>query len=413
MREHTLLSLSELSQELTVSLDLFSLADLVLFNLMGQLGTSRAAMWLAPEQGGVPILVRSHGIGRQIAKALGPVCTAQLVEALAREAGPLPAEMLGDAVGTAAAHLIQRAEIAVFAVIRARGESLGLVALGPRIGGAPYGTVELQALHAALSMVAVAIQNMSFTHRLRENNRRLRLANAELEDLDRLKSEFLSNVNHELRTPLTCIIAYVDTLIDSHHRPQQIDDFLKVVMQEAVKLQGLLENLLALSAASENRLTLNVATGDLATTISRYYEDRMPGVSHGLRELIFQCQPGLPPARFDEKRILQVIDALIDNAVKFTPEGARIELRVGTVLEDGSSWVRIDVGDDGPGVPAERLPTLFESFRQVDGSSTRSVGGMGIGLAMARRLATAMGGRLTAQSELGKGSVFSVYLPVD
>src|SRR2546426_3085654 len=149
MREHTLLSLSELSQELTISLDLFSLADLVLFNLMGQLGTSRAAMWVVSEQGtGVPILVRSHGIGRQIARALGPVCTVKLLQHLAHDPGPVAGQTLDEVAGAAATRLIQRAEIALFAAVRARGEVLGLLALGPPIGGRSYGPLELPALQA-------------------------------------------------------------------------------------------------------------------------------------------------------------------------------------------------------------------------------------------------------------------------
>lgn len=412
MREHTLLALSELSRELTISLDLFHLADLVLFNLMGQFGTSRAALWLQSEQGaGTPILIRSHGIGRSIAKALGPACTDRLLERLNREVTPVPVQMLEDLIGPAAMRLVESADIALFSTIRARDEAVGLLALGRRIGGLEYGSVELQALQVALSMVGVALQNMSFYNRLLENNRRLKLANAELEHLDKLKSEFLSNVNHELRTPLTCVIAYVDTLLAGHHDPVVIQDFLEVVMQEARKLQGLLENLLAFSAVTQEKLTLKLETGDVSVPLDRYVDDRMPGISEGLRELIYQCEQDLPAVRFDEKRMLQIVDALIDNAVKFTPQGSRIELRVASMNEDARTWVRIEIEDDGPGIPNERLPELFESFRQADGSSTRTVGGMGIGLSIAHQLASAMGGRLVAKSELGKGSMFSFFLP--
>jgi signal transduction histidine kinase len=411
LREHTVLSLSELSQELTISLDLFSLADLVLFNLMGQFGTSRSAMWLSSDQN-TPILVRSHGIPRSLAKALGPVCTVKLLERLGHQASPLALQSVEEVIGPAATRLAQRADIAVFAPIRSRDATLGLVALGPRIGGEPYGPTELQALQASLGMVGVAIQNMSFYSRLVESNRKLRMSNEELEHLDRLKSEFLSNVNHELRTPLTCIMAYVDTLLGARHDPELVQDFLKVVMVEAQRLQGLLENLLAFSALTQQKMSLHLVTGDVSLPLARYFEERLPGVSEGLRELVYHRQSALPMARFDEKRMLQIVDVLIDNAVKFTPEGSRIDLRVTSFVEDEGAWVRISVQDDGPGVPAERIPELFESFRQADGSSTRSVGGMGIGLSIARQLAHAMGGRLTANSDLGKGSTFSLDLPV-
>jgi signal transduction histidine kinase len=412
MREHTLLSLSELSQELTISLDTFSFADLVLFNLMGQLGTPRSAMWLVSETGsGAPVLVRSHGINRQVARALGTACTAKLMECFAADPAPFFAAGIDQIAGAAAARLVERADIALFAPITARKETLGLLAVGSRIGGQAFGAVDIQAMQASLSMVAVAIQNMRFYNHLLEKNRQLRLANEELEHLDRLKSQFLSNVNHELRTPLTNVIAYVDCLLDRRNEQEHVQDFLKVVMEEALKLQGLLENLLAFSAVTQDKLKLDLVTGDVAVPLERYCGERLPGVSKGLRELVFTPELDLPHARFDEKRLLQIVDALIDNAVKFTPEGSRVELRVSHAFEGDKTWVRIDVIDDGPGISKERLPALFDSFRQADGSSTRTVGGMGMGLAFARELAAAMGGRLVANSEIGKGSTFTLLLP--
>jgi signal transduction histidine kinase len=412
MREHTLLSLSELSQELTISLDLFNLVDLVLFNLMGQLGTSRAAIWLVSEQGsGVPILVRSHGMNRPVAKALGSIWTTGVMDRLGKAQKPLPLEALEEVMDPAGARLVKQAEIAVLAPIVARGEVLGVLGLGPRVGGDAFGPVELGALQAALAMVGVAIQNMSYYNRLLENNRQLRLANEDLKNLDRLKSEFLQNVNHELRTPLTSIIAYVDCLLDPRIDGNHTGEFLKVVMEEALRLQGLLENLLAFSAVTDEKLSLSLTTGDVTVPLARYYQERLPGVSDGLRELVYAWDADVPPARYDEKRVIQIVDSLIDNAVKFTPEGSRIQLRARKAFLDGKLWACIEVEDDGPGIPRDRIPILFESFRQADGSSTRSVGGLGIGLALAKRLALAMDGQLNATSEIGRGSMFSVYLP--
>jgi anti-anti-sigma factor len=105
------------------------------------------------------------------------------------------------------------------------------------------------------------------------------------------------------------------------------------------------------------------------------------------------------------------LDALIDNAVKFTVAGARIQLRVRRIVEDGKEWIGVEVIDDGPGVPPDQLAALFEPFRQLDGSMTRAVGGMGIGLSLAQRLAGGLEGRLTATSEPGKGSTFTLLLP--
>lgn len=413
MREHALLSLSELSQELTISLDVFSLADVVLFNLMGQLGSSRSALWIQSEEAGTPpVLVRSHGIDRPLGQSLGPVVVATLMERLRLESLPLTLESIAATAGEETAKLLERVEIGVVGAIRARGEVLGLVALGPRVGGEPYGEVELRSLQAALSMVGVAIQNMSFYNRLLENHRKMRLAKEQLEELDRLKSEFLSNVNHELRTPLTCVIAYVDTLLETRHDPERVQHFLEVVMIEARKLQALLENLLALSAVAQRRLTFQVIDADVTKAIARYVEDRLPGLSEGLRELIYMPSPGTKLALVDERRLFQILDALVENAVKFTPPGARLALKVGPAFSYGCEWVRVELEDDGPGIPEAQVSGVFEAFRQADGSSTRTVGGLGIGLAIAHQIASSMDGRLTVKSQVGKGTTFSLDLPV-
>lgn len=412
MREHTLVSLFELSQDLSISLDLFSVADLVLFNVMGQFGTSRAALWMASEPGNTdPTLIRSHGLQRQTAKALGPVCIAPILEYFTANSRPMTVDELEPIVESSGVLLAQRAEIQLFAAIQARGEALGVVALGPRIGGEPYGPLERDALQTSLAMVGVALQNMSLYSRMLENNRRLRIANEELQNLDRLKTEFLSNVNHELRTPLTCIIAYADSLIGMKPGHPQREEFQGVVMHEAMKLQGLLENLLTFADASQNRLEVTARPTDVVPPLARYCDDRLPGVTGALREMKWRSESNSLLAVCDEKAMLRIVDALVENAVKFTPPGSCIELRASRVVVGGVQWTAIDVEDDGPGIPAEKLPTLFDAFRQGDGSWTRTVGGMGIGLAIAQRIAVAMGGRLSVTSELGKGSTFTLLLP--
>lgn len=412
-REHELLALSELSQELTISLDLYGVADLVLFNLMGQLGTARAALWLISEHGrGVPVLLRSHGIDRRTASALGTACSAWLLERFGGEQRIVLATEMVEPSAHAASLLVRRESIALFAPILSRGELLGFLAIGPRVGAGAYGAVELQVLQTSLGMVGVALQNTKLYNRLLENNRQLRLANENLMELDRLKSEFLSNVNHELRTPLTVVIASLQILLEQDNPDPQAAEFLSAALGEANKLKGSLENLLDFSDLRRNGVQFHFETGDVAALLRGYYEGRLPGVTQGLRELTFRAAPELPPARFDRHRFLQVIDALVDNAIKFTPEGARIDLAVSSAERDGMAWVRIDVADDGPGIPPDDMSVLFESFSQVDGSATRRVGGMGLGLAVAKQLAERMDGVLIAASTSGVGSTFSLYLPI-
>jgi signal transduction histidine kinase len=157
-------------------------------------------------------------------------------------------------------------------------------------------------------------------------------------------------------------------------------------------------------------LTLAPVEADLGEYLARYHEQRRPGVSAGLRELHLENEVGARRACFDPLRLRTVLDALVDNAVRFTPQGTNVRLELSDHLEGQEAWLRIGVRDDGYGIPSDRLPALFQTFRQGDGSMTREVGGLGMGLPNAQKLVEAMGGRLTVASEPGRGTLFSVLL---
>ncbi|HZJ69875.1 MAG TPA: ATP-binding protein, partial [Planctomycetota bacterium] len=123
------------------------------------------------------------------------------------------------------------------------------------------------------------------------------------------------------------------------------------------------------------------------------------------------AQAGLPMAVFDPQRVAQILNELLDNAIKFTPRGTSIELRSDRFRQDDRDWIGIEVADDGPGLPAERIAALFTAFQQGDGSATRTAGGLGLGLARARALAERMGGCVAMESEPGKGCRVRVLLP--
>ena len=412
MREHGLRSLAELGQNLSASPDLFHLTDLALFNLMGHFGTSKAALWVRSEVPGAPlVLVRAHGVALDTARALGGACSHTLLEQTVGRTDPFTLDQLRDIGGEAQATMAERAGFAVVAPVPAREDTLGMAALGTRIGGLAYGAVEFQSLQAALSVLGVALQTRALLARLVDSNRQLRRANEDLHDIGRLKSEFMSNVNHELYTPLAVIIGYVEALLGTPSRSDRDREVLDVMLHEGRKLHGMLRNLLTFSEATQGLLTMELERGDAGACVHRYCVERRPGASARLRELVWSVDPSLPLVQFDGKRLVQVVDALVDNAIKFSPEGSRVDVRVRHDLTFEGSWVAIDVVDSGPGIPEDRVPVLFEAFRQVDGSSTRLVGGLGMGLSFSRQLVTAMGGRISVSSEPGRGARFTVLLP--
>ena len=413
-RENALRSLLELGRELTLSLNLYETVDLLLFNLMGQLGTARSAMWLVPEGSGArPVLVRVHGFHRSAVEAVGAASADWLRERFEQDPSPALAWALRDRVGPAEFELMRHAEIALFASLHTGSEQLGWLALGPRVDGSPYTPEDMQALEAALGIVAVSLQNARFYNRAREANRQLRATNEHLSELDRLKTDFVSNVNHELRTPLAVVLASLDLVVAQGMAEPRMQALLEASLNQSKKLHGLIETLLSFSEMQSARFALTIAWDDAGATLESCVEDRRPGVSEGLRELTLRCVNALPRSRFDRARLLQIVNELIDNAIKFTPRGSHIEVRADTCNERHADWIRIVVADDGPGISAERIGAIFNSFEQGDGSMTRTAGGLGMGLAFARMLAERMGGQLTAESSLGQGCVFRLLLPLD
>jgi signal transduction histidine kinase len=413
-REHALQSLLELGHELTVALDIYETVDLLLFNLMGQLGAARSAVWLVPEgDAGPPVLLRAHGFHRPVVEAVGSASAAWLAQRFRRDTSPVLAWALRDRIAPVEFELVRHAEISLFALLHTQGEQLGWLALGPRVDGSAYTESDLQVLEAALGMVAVSLQNARLYNRAREANRRLRATNEHLSELDRLKTEFLSNVNHELRTPLSVVLATLDLVVAQGTSDPRVQSLLEASLEQTKKLNGLIENLLMFSDVKNARLAVRPVPGDVAAALEECVAERLPGVTAGLRELSYRRASGLPPARFDLHGLRRIVNELIDNAVKFTPRGSRIQLAADHWVGDEGDWVRIEVSDDGPGISPDRIGSLFHSFEQVDGSATRSVGGLGVGLAFAHGLAERMNAHLTAASTLGHGCTFRLLLPVE
>jgi signal transduction histidine kinase len=301
--------------------------------------------------------------------------------------------------------------LVVIAPVTAQERLVGMVGLGGRVDGEPYGSIDLEYLEAAAGMVGGALENARLYHRARESNRRLRETNERLAELDRLKSEFLGNVNHELRTPLAVTRGYLD-MLESMLTEPQARDAVAMATRHALKLEGLLENLLDFSRLEDDALKLKLEPHDVGDLLSGFAEERRSGIAEGLRELDLDVAPGLPPVICDPRRLVQIVDELVSNAVKFTSPGSRIRVSARGRSDEIGECVAIEIQDDGPGIAADRLETLFEPFRQGNGSTTREAGGMGLGLALARRLAEAMGGGLEARSEPGVGSCFVVTLMV-
>jgi signal transduction histidine kinase len=232
---------------------------------------------------------------------------------------------------------------------------------------------------------------------------------ARLRAARQMQTDFVANVSHELRTPLTAIKGTVETLRDGAVDDRQVRDrFLKTVEDETDRLIRLVNDLLTLSRADSEALNLRRQPLDLVHLV-RATTDKLASQAEA-RDIVLRVEaaPGAPPVLADPDRIEQVLVNLLDNATKYSPTGGTVTVRVQGTPD---RQVRVDVQDQGIGIPEEELPRIGERFYRADRARSRSEGGSGLGLAIAQALIQAHGGRLSLESEEGHGTLASFTLP--
>jgi signal transduction histidine kinase len=408
MREHSLNALFELSHELSVSLDADALAEIAMLNLMGHAGTARAALWLKEEaEPSRLVLTRVHGLTRDSALALGGVLEGLLGRWSPESSMPVLVTEAPERLDPVAASLAERLGLDVLAPVFASNQVVGCAALGPRATGAAYNGYDLEVLRTSLGMLGSAISNARLYRRVRDQYEQLARAEAERRELDRMKAEFLQNVNHELRTPLSVIGGAMECLLGEAEADPRRERLLRAVYEQSGRLREMVQSLLEFASSVEDAGDLKRAPFDPRAALLAYAEDCRARVEGSGRVLVVTTDP-LPAVLGDVSRLSDILDPLVGNAIKFSSPGMRIELRAAIA---GPAHVRLSVLDEGPGVPAPKRAAIFEAFSQGDGSTTRSVGGLGLGLATARRWAELMGGALQLEDTTGPGATFSLLLP--
>lgn len=225
--------------------------------------------------------------------------------------------------------------------------------------------------------------------------------------LEQMRSEFVATVSHELRTPLASIYGAAMTLRDRVAGTDLQRQLLNIVAGESERLVQIVEEILLASELTSGDLALRLERVDAAGIAQRAVDATRPRLPDNL-SLELAPADDLPPVSADESKARQVLVNLIDNAVKYSPNGGRIELR----LERRNGYVEIAVKDDGLGIPASEQDHIFEKFYRLDPDMARGVGGTGLGLYICRELAQRMGGRVRVTSWPGAGSTFFFELPV-
>jgi signal transduction histidine kinase/CheY-like chemotaxis protein len=301
------------------------------------------------------------------------------------------------------------------AVVSPSGEAIGGLFFGHPEPGR-FGERDERTVRSIAAQAATAIDNA----RLYEEARRVaaqraqlvdaeRAARAESERLGRMKDEFLATLSHELRTPLTAILGWARVLQLKPDDADSVRRGIDAIARNARAQAQLIDDLLDMNRIVSGKVRLDMQPTDLATVVDAAIESVRPSAEAKELRLRKLLDPSAEPVHGDPHRLQQVVWNLLTNAVKFTPKGGHIE----ELLERVESHLELGVRDSGAGIAPDFLPHVFDRFRQLDSSSTREHGGLGLGLSIVKQLVELHGGTARAESAgAGRGATFVITLPI-
>jgi two-component system phosphate regulon sensor histidine kinase PhoR len=227
-------------------------------------------------------------------------------------------------------------------------------------------------------------------------------------EIDRLKDDFISSISHELRTPLTSIKAYTETILHDFGMPEQTKrQFLGIVDEESNRLANLIEGLLEVSRLESGTVKISRDPVDITAIIKRVWSALQPLADKKNVQLNVNAGDELPQLPGDEGKIQSAVTNLVNNAIKFTPEGGQVSVAVQQKINE----LAIRVSDTGMGIPKESIPKIFDRFYRVPHPG-RQIQGTGLGLAIVKKIIMLHGGRIEVESELNHGTTFTVFLPL-
>ncbi len=227
---------------------------------------------------------------------------------------------------------------------------------------------------------------------------------------EKLRVDFVANASHELRTPLTAVLGYAESLEDGDLEPELVSRFASTIRGEAKRMLRIIEDLMSLSRIEADRFVAPADDISLGAILRSSVEDIRRTAEQCGCDVQLDVQDGLPPVQGDFPQLVQMIDNLLSNAVRYGCVAPECKIRA-SAQADGQ-WVRIDVSDTGPGIPRDHLPFITRRFYRVDEARSRDSGGTGLGLAIVKHVVERHRGSLSIDSKIGEGTIVTVRLPV-
>jgi len=403
-------TLYTLANQVTTLLDLDHILEVAVSIINHSLGCHGCCLYLRDAQTGDLALKAASGWHQRESEAAGLEFINSIARQALREGRPLNLSDVkpGEENATEqATHLPSSVRSLLVVPLITKNEPIGTLSIDDDTPNA-FGPSEGRLLTIAAAQVSAAIENADLLRNLRDRAMQLERTLEELRQLHQHKTEFVQNLSHELRTPLTFVKGYVQLMLEGAMGEinPEMRRALSVVEQRTEGLIRLVSDIISLEKVEVGIINFqNISLVDVAR--NSVVGAAVIAKKAGLR-IEVEAPDNLPLVYADPDRLGQVFDNLLGNAIKFSPSGSTITVR----LSRSGDFVHADVEDHGIGIPADKLDRIFDRFYQVDGSTTRRYGGTGLGLAIVKTIVESHGGRVVVESEVGVGTSFSFILPV-
>jgi signal transduction histidine kinase len=399
-----LLPLIEINQALFSTLDLERVLHLIVDTAARGVDSDRASVMLLDGRSGEMVITAAIGLAPDVVQAtrvrLGEGIAGWVAQTgqglLLHDDTDMPSEirqaMIHDQVSSALCLPLKRQD-------RVMGV-LNLSRLGQR---APFTQGDLELITLLAGQAAIAVDNAQL-------HAELQRAYTDLQELDRLKSEFIGVMSHELRTPLHIITGYIQLIRQGKVPDTAMQaEFLGIVADQTRHLTRLINDLLDLSRIEQGGFEIKHEPVEMESLVRAVLDRLNAAATARSVTLMADMADDLPLLSGDSSSLERVISNLVDNSIKFTPPGGQVWV---TVWQEGDQ-VRLSVRDTGIGIAPEEIRKIFDRFYQVDSSATRRAGGVGLGLYISQEIVRQHGGRIWVESELGRGSTFYISLPIN